>query len=90
MVVIGAVDVDGDVSDDGGGGSSGVDGVEDVERTFNEGGGRVEIVVLLHRDPSAQFFFLIFSGSENGFGDGNGYPDLSSERGRGGEWRVQT
>jgi hypothetical protein len=45
---------------DGSGGGSGVDGVEDVERAVDEGSGRVEIVVLLllHRNPSAHFFFL--------------------------------
>jgi hypothetical protein len=30
---------------DGGGGRSGINGVEDVERAFDEGSGRVEIVV---------------------------------------------
>lgn len=40
---------------DGGGGGSGIDGVEDVERAFDEGSGRVEIVVF--RNPSAHFFF---------------------------------
>jgi len=34
---------------DGGGSGSGVDGVEDVERDFDEGSGRVDIVVF--RDP---------------------------------------
>jgi len=39
---------------DGGGGGSGVDGVEDVERALDEGRGRVEIVVL-HGNPSTHF-----------------------------------
>ena len=39
---------------DGGGGGSGIDGVEDVERAFDEGSWRVEIVVF--RNPSAHFF----------------------------------
>lgn len=80
---------------DGGGGGSGVDSVEDVERTLDEGSGRVEIVVLLHRNPSAHFFlsFLNCGGSGNWFGDRreiNGYPDLSLERGKGKDWGVQT
>lgn len=69
----------GDVVDGGGGGSR-VDGVEDVERAVDEGSRGVEIVVLLHRNPSAHFFFLKF----RWFGKLvrrwlgiNGYPDLS-------------
>lgn len=49
-VVVGVV-VGGDVVD---GGGSGVDGVEDMERTLNEGRGRVEIVVL-DGNPSGHF-----------------------------------